>query len=63
MRVLSCPGLLFPAPLGLHVARAVAAEQGVFVPALTNMVRAATPLVNAIARHWPAWRDGVPEGR
>lgn len=37
-------------------------EQGGFEPALTNMVRAATPLVDAIAQHWPAWRDGVPEG-
>ena len=37
-------------------------DQGGFVPALTNMVRAATPLIDEIAQHWPAWRDGVPEG-
>ena len=38
------------------------ADQGGFVPALTNMIRAATPLIDEIARHWSAWRDGVPEG-
>lgn len=37
------------------------ADQGGFAPALTNLVRAATPLVDAIAGDWPAWREGVPE--
>ncbi len=36
------------------------ADQGGFAPALTNLVRAATPLVDAIAGNWPAWKDGVP---
>ena len=37
------------------------AAQGGFAPALANLVHAATPLVDEIAQHWPAWRDGVPE--
>jgi purine nucleoside permease len=37
------------------------ADQGGFAPALANLVRAATPLVDAIVGNWPAWRDGMPE--
>ena len=35
--------------------------QGGGPPALANLVRAASPLVDEIAGNWPAWRDGVPE--
>ena len=38
------------------------AEQGGFVPALANLVRAGKPLVNEIAGNWGAWKNGVPEG-
>lgn len=38
------------------------ADQGGFAPALANLVRAATPLVDEIAGDWAAWKDGVPEG-
>jgi purine nucleoside permease len=38
------------------------ADRGGFAPALENLVRAGTPLVDAIAGNWAAWRDGVPEG-
>ena len=34
--------------------------QGGGPPALTNLVRAASPLVEAIVGDWVAWRDGVP---
>jgi purine nucleoside permease len=38
------------------------ADQGGFAPALANLVRAATPLVDAIAGNWAAWQMGVPAG-
>ncbi|MFC0267381.1 purine-nucleoside phosphorylase [Kushneria aurantia] len=36
------------------------ARQGGYRPALTNMVRAGYPLVEAIAGDWSAWRQGLP---
>ena len=34
--------------------------QGGFVITLTNLFNAGNPLVQAISKNWPAWRDGVP---
>ena len=36
------------------------AQQGGFVPALQNLVRAGNPLVNDIVKNWGAWKSGVP---
>jgi purine nucleoside permease len=36
------------------------AEQGGFVPALTNLYKAGEPLVSDIVAHWSSWKDGVP---
>jgi purine nucleoside permease len=35
-------------------------NQGGFVPALNNLYLAGSPLVNAIVKDWPHWKDGVP---
>lgn len=37
------------------------AKQGGYQPALTNMVRAGYPLIEAIVSDWPAWQKGVPD--
>jgi purine nucleoside permease len=34
--------------------------QGGFGPAVANLFLAGNPLVQEIASHWGAWRDGVP---
>ena len=50
-----------PPPGGSSVGNLLGfADQGGFVPALQNLVLAATPLVDAITGNWPAWREGVP---
>ncbi|MGF7188811.1 purine nucleoside permease [Robbsia andropogonis] len=36
-------------------------QQGGFVPAVDNLYRAGKPLVDAIVKDWPHWKDGVPE--
>lgn len=36
------------------------ADQGGFVITLNNLFLAGNPLVQAITRNWPAWRNGVP---
>ena len=36
------------------------ADQGGFAPALQNLVRAGSPLVDEIVTNWATWRDGVP---
>lgn len=36
------------------------ASQGGFLIALQNLYLAGNPLVQAITKNWPAWRDGVP---
>jgi len=35
-------------------------EQGGFMPALDNLYRAGSPLVNAIVKDWAQWQQGVP---
>jgi purine nucleoside permease len=35
-------------------------QQGGFDPAIENLYRAGSPVVNAIVRDWPHWRKGVP---
>ena len=37
------------------------AEQGGFVPAITNLYVAGSPLIAAIVKDWTTWKDGVPE--
>ncbi|ART64568.1 purine nucleoside permease [Kushneria marisflavi] len=37
------------------------AKQGGYTPALTNMVRAGYPLIEAIVNDWDDWQKGVPE--
>jgi purine nucleoside permease len=36
------------------------AEQGGFVPATTNLVLTATPVIQDIVKNWSAWSQGVP---
>lgn len=50
-----------PAPGGSDVDNLLDYQaQGGFVPALQNLVRAGTPLVNEIVKNWGAWKSGVP---
>lgn len=51
-----------PAPGGSAVDNMLDyAQQGGFVPALQNLVRAGNPLVSEIVRSWGAWKYGVPK--
>lgn len=50
-----------PAPGGSNVDNLLDyQQQGGFVPALQNLVRAGNPLVNDIVKNWGAWKSGVP---
>lgn len=50
-----------PAPGGSDVENLLDYQkQGGFVPALQNLVRAGTPLVNEIVKNWGAWKSGAP---
>ena len=52
-----------PAPGGSDVDNLLDYQkQGGFVPALQNLVRAGTPLVNEIVKNWGQWKAGVPAG-
>ncbi len=51
-----------PAPGGSNVDNLLDYQkQGGFVPALQNLVRAGTPLVNEIVKNWGEWKAGVPK--
>ena len=50
-----------PAPGGSDVDNLLDYQkQGGFLPALQNLVRAGTPLVNEIVKNWGVWKVGVP---
>jgi len=35
-------------------------SQGGFMPAVNNLYLAGSPLVSAIVKDWPQWKNGVP---